>query len=130
MLSKEHASAMPRFVIQQHAVTADQIHWDLMLEFSGQLATWQVPVQPAQWGAAVILCPKIFPHRMHYLTYEGPLSDNRGIVTIVARGIYEVLQQEEKCWRVLLRGDTIAGVLELRCVEGDNWQLQFLNRSV
>jgi hypothetical protein len=119
---------MPRFVIQQHAVTADQTHWDLMLEFSGQLATWQVPVKPADWSAVGILCPKIFPHRMHYLTYEGPISGNRGIVTIVARGAYEFLQQEENCWRVLLSGDTIAGVLELRRVEGENWQLQMLDR--
>jgi len=114
---------MPRFVIQEHH-QAEQVHWDLMLEKGRCLATWQVAQPPENWSANSLPCQKIFDHRRRYLTYEGPLSRDRGYVKIIARGSYSPLEIDEKYWRITLAGDTISGIVELRQVD-QQWFLQF-----
>jgi len=114
---------MPQFVIQEHR-QAEQVHWDLMLEQGGHLATWQVTQPPGKWSEQSLPCQKIFDHRRRYLSYEGPLSRDRGSVKIVARGSYSGLEMDEKHWHIMLAGDTISGIVELRQVE-QQWFLQF-----
>ena len=115
---------MPRFVIQQH-YCEQQVHWDLMLEHEETLATWQVPAPPSDWPLIKLICRHIFNHRLIYLTYQGPLSDNRGEVQIEAAGTYESIEITENCWRVALNGDKIKGQLELQHLQQDQWQLHF-----
>ena len=116
---------MARFVIQQHSCE-QQVHWDLMLEKDGELATWQVPVEPAKWGKESITCRHIFNHRLIYLTYQGELTNNRGRVRIAAAGGFQTEGFTENYWRLSLKGDKIKGVLELRQLAGDQWQLIFI----
>ena len=108
---------MPRFVIQHH-IQKHSEHWDLMLHqrHSPTLATWQVPIPPDRWGTEPIVCKKLHDHRLDYLTYQGPVSGDRGTVEIVAAGSYhaEVTNTtSEKNWHVTLRGDTIHGTVIL-----------------
>jgi len=116
---------MAGFVIQQHTCE-QQVHWDLMLETEGELATWQVPVEPARWGIEPIICRHIFKHRLIYLTYQGELTDNRGRVRIAEAGEFQTEEFRENYWRLSLNGDKIKGVLELRQLAGDQWQLIFI----
>ncbi|MCP4712943.1 MAG: hypothetical protein GY869_30310 [Planctomycetes bacterium] len=115
---------MPRFVIQQHTCE-QQVHWDLMLDKDGELATWQVLIEPTSWGFEPILCRHIFNHRLIYLTYQGELTNNRGYVRIAAQGEFHTEEFTENYWRLSLTGDKIMGVLELRRLEGNQWQLNF-----
>ena len=116
------------FVVQEHA-TGQGRHWDLMLERAGVLATWQLCCGPWDWGADVSDCRRIFDHRLKYLSYEGALSDDRGRVHIVASGSYEALEIGDECWRVVLRGESLSGYLELRHLSDDQWRLKFEGES-
>lgn len=73
-----------RFVILEH--DHPFLHWDLMLEDGSALTTWRLlePVESGKWLPAEDLPV----HRIAYLTYEGPVSNNRGNVRRIAQGEY------------------------------------------
>jgi hypothetical protein len=103
---------MPRFVLLHHECPPSfgkPSHWDLMLERDGVLLTWSLPALPAAWsgegGAAEqIVVTRLADHRIAYLDYEGPISGDRGVVTRVDGGEYEVLEETEQAICVHLRG--------------------------
>jgi len=113
-----------RFVIQKHQTDQD-VHWDLMLEEGEHLATWQVSLPPSEWSEIPLPCQKIFDHRLKYLTYEGLLSDDRGEVRIVASGSYQPLHITENDWQIRLESGSMSGLLGLRNIREDQWQLTF-----
>lgn len=53
-------------------------HWDFLIEDGETLASWRL-LQPPKSGRCVDATP-MPPHRRHYLTWEGPVSSNRGQV--------------------------------------------------
>ncbi|MDD4889173.1 MAG: DNA polymerase ligase N-terminal domain-containing protein [Phycisphaerae bacterium] len=112
------------FVIQHHVgLGAD--HYDLMLERDGVLWTWQlerIPAPEAEPAPAI----RIADHRMSYLTYEGPISRDRGRCRIVARGEVNWVIVEPRRILVELAGDEIAGRFELTLSAGedDRWQIR------
>ena len=73
-----------RYVILHHTGIPDP-HYDLMFETTpnSALATWRSPTWPITEPTYVTPLPD---HRTHYLTYEGPVSQNRGQVTRIASG--------------------------------------------
>lgn len=74
-----------RYVVLRHdGVPAP--HNDFMIESApgGALATWRADAWPPRPGDALERLPE---HRRAYLDYEGPVSDNRGSVCRVARGV-------------------------------------------
>lgn len=113
-----------RFVVQEHRKDRN-VHWDLMLQEGEHLATWKVPASPTQWGGMPLPCQKIFDHRLKYLTYEGPLSDNRGEVCIVVAGTYQPVQISDDQWQVRLESDSMSGLLGLYKIRDNQWQLTF-----
>ena len=117
-MNRECSQDTLRYVVQEHDAPQG-VHWDLMLEQGDHLATWQVPVAPEQWGDAAILCPKIFDHRLRYLEYEGPLTQDRGAVRIVARGGFRYVEQRDDFYRLQMTGD-LTGELQLER-DGDAW---------
>jgi hypothetical protein len=60
-------------------------HYDLMFELhpGARLATWRCPDWPVESGA---LLERLADHRLEYLDYEGPVSNNRGQVARVLGG--------------------------------------------
>lgn len=109
---------MPRFVLLYHECPPSlgkPSHWDLMLERDGVLLTWNLPQLPAAWGgtAETIVATRIADHRIAYLDYEGPVSGNRGTVTRVDSGEYEVAQENAVSLRVRLTGSRCLCVVEL-----------------
>lgn len=80
---------MAAFVILHHQFPANHArenHWDLMLVDGEKLATWALSAEPKI--GKTIAAKKLPPHRMDYLDYEGPISNDRGSVKQVQRGEY------------------------------------------
>jgi hypothetical protein len=120
------------FVIQKHHV-GRVFHWDLMLHRpipsatpdDRVLATWQITVEPVPENLnSPIAAKAIQDHRLIYLTFEGPISQNRGRCEIVDRGQYDLWVCTENLWRVHLMGLRLTGTFELKKnSEDDGWTL-------
>ena len=115
---------MLHFVIQEHSGFGP-LHWDLMIQEKQALATWKVQKHPNTWPNQTITCQNISPHRSEYLHYEGPISNNRGQVHIVDSGTCENLKIDKNYWLIKLFGDKIKGIIELKKLKKDDWQLNF-----
>jgi hypothetical protein len=113
---------MPHFVILHHRLPPDLVradHYDLMLEDGvTELLTWALPELPS--GAAQ-QAEQLPPHRRDYLTYEGPISNNRGEVTRVAAGKFEWCERTELELIVQLSSEKLSGRLHLLRREGAEW---------
>lgn len=107
-----------RFVVLQH--DHPMLHWDLLLEHGDACRTWRLLTEPSCWP---IDAESIGNHRKHYLTYEGPVSGNRGTVSQWDAGMYELTSQTEFRWVVTFSGARLSGryVLE-KATSGDNWR--------
>lgn len=90
-----------RFVILRHEMlraAARGSHWDFMLENKGILLTWELPQLPP--CPPSVTSPRTFEelgirrlpdHRIEYLEYEGPVSNDRGSVQRVDAGTYQLI---------------------------------------
>lgn len=123
-------------------------HWDLFLDPDGLalLWSWRLPAPPDS-PLAVELPPDAklpraakFPakiaaarqpdHRRLYLDYEGPVSGNRGTVTLWDRGEYELLPGSETqaplaCLHIRCRGARLTGKILLNQSHGTDWTLEY-----
>jgi hypothetical protein len=101
---------MPRFVILEHDHPRGW-HYDFMLEVGEVLKTWSLREPP---NAGVEQAAEILPdHRLTYLDYAGPVSDNRGTVKQWDKGTYWLIEQTEEMLSVKLFGNKIQGQVEL-----------------
>lgn len=65
-----------QFVVLEHDFPF--LHWDYLIEDGNSLASWRLMERPAQ--GVTTLATRLDNHRRHYLTYEGPVSGDRGTV--------------------------------------------------
>jgi len=105
---------MPRFVILHHQTPKNhprKTHWDFMIEVGPTLRTWALEEELAPGKS--VQAEQLADHRIAYLTYEGPISGDRGAVTQWDAGEYEM--QEESLERVVLslRGKRCRGTVTL-----------------
>lgn len=108
------------FVIQLHSI-GNSSHFDLMIEDGEKLATWQLAALP---GSGEALPARLLPpHRREYLTYQGPVSGDRGSVQIADSGSAQMLSQGPDLWEIELAGRSVSGRFQLRRVHADNWEL-------
>lgn len=119
---------MPRFVVLRHD-SPRGLHWDFMLECGAVLKTWallQSPEANPEQSAEALA-----DHRPHYLDYEGPLSDNRGMVARWDHGSYELLEQTPVRWIVVLQGALLCGRATLEQLESKTgrWKYRFAGES-
>ena len=66
--------------------TWNGVHWDLMLEAGKSLKTWAID-EPITAGIE-LPARQLADHRLAYLTYEGPVSGQRGSVRRIAEGTF------------------------------------------
>ncbi|HTW94488.1 MAG TPA: hypothetical protein VMD30_06835 [Tepidisphaeraceae bacterium] len=94
-----------RYVILRHEGWGET-HFDLMFETSpgSPLATWRSPTWPP---ADVNLLTRLPDHRREYLDYEGPVSNNRGIVHRVEQGHCQIDRPDGQTWIIALPGFTL-----------------------
>ncbi len=125
---------MPRFVLLRHECppTYKPSHWDLMLEAEGVLQTWELRELPTSWiaephqtEAQSITATRLPDHRLEYLDYEGPLTDNRGSVAQIDVGGFEIVAESPQRLVVILRGKAIRDTIELvQTAEENRWELR------
>ena len=105
---------MPRFVVLYHEMPAGdrrQSHFDLMLERGAVLRTFTLPRWPASDES--VPCEPLADHRLAYLSYEGPISGNRGQVTRHESGEYDLITDSPGKLVLSLRGQRLRGTLTL-----------------
>jgi len=105
---------MPRFAILHHVTPAEAEkpnHYDLLLEDGDILKTYTLADFPSV-GMPVTATPD-FDHRLIYLDYEGPISDNRGEVTRADEGTFNWIIRQDDLITVHLIGGRLQGRLIL-----------------
>ena len=118
---------MPRFVVLEHAPGAAAnrgLHWDLMLETGTHLRTWALDTLPA--AGEIVSAVPLADHRLLYLDYEGPLSDDRGTVTRWDEGTYELVRQSERELLLNFAGRRLIGSAELSCLPDEPQRWRFI----
>lgn len=83
---------MPRFVILEHDWPT--LHWDFLLEAGAVLRAWRLLAEPQ--SANAVPAEANFDHRLLYLDYEGPLSNNRGSVRRWDAGTFDWIMDGER----------------------------------
>jgi hypothetical protein len=119
---------MPRYVVLRHLLPEGApraSHWDLMFESGASLRTWAVEHQPdaLEIGDALELAD----HRLAYLDYEGPVSEDRGSVARWDAGTYQVIESGRDRWQARMAGGRLRGtiVLERTAPGGHSWRVSF-----
>jgi len=100
-----------RFSILRHD-SPEGLHWDFLLEMGPVLKTWALPRAPE--SGVETPCTALPDHRLLYLDYEGPVSGDRGSVSLWDRGTYCLCRQEEGQLMVTLLGERLVGRAVLR----------------
>ena len=116
------------YVIQKHT-TDDDVHWDLMIERDGVLATWRVGVSPKQMLCNTLTITKIHDHEMRFLTYQGPVNKGTGDVTIADKGICVINQWTDNRITGFFDGDKLNTQFQMDHLAADEWQLKRLPLS-
>ncbi len=120
------------FVFLEHQYPPPQEadnHWDLMFEGGDGLVTFATePVLISGSSCRARLLPL---HRLAYLDYEGPISNNRGRVRRLDRGNYRQIEQAGPGLKIEISGQLFVGRLVLQPLsdqdDGDisYWQLRW-----
>ncbi|MBI1369653.1 MAG: hypothetical protein GC162_13490 [Planctomycetes bacterium] len=123
-------------VVLEHRRT-DGAHFDWMVENpliaapAPPLATWRVDAPPADWtlGRSLDLT-RLGDHRRAYLSYEGPMTQNRGEVHRIDVGsvIVRSWTLEAALLRVYFR--RVSATIELSRLTGDRWLARVIESSL
>jgi hypothetical protein len=101
-----------RFVILKH--DHPFLHWDLLLEEQSSARTWRLLRRPCM--NEPIAAQALPPHRLEYLTYEGPVSNGRGHVERMAAGAYSIISSDERRIQIGLTQTKLAGGIIIESV--------------
>lgn len=120
-----------RFVLLRHEMPALEkleSHWDLMLELTSSLLTFQCLQLPPKtpFGQSFNLeTLRIADHRMRYLEYEGPISKGRGTVFQVAKGRFQKDSIDENDPFFVFSATNLSAKMEIpSCAIGDKVSLR------
>lgn len=126
---------MPRYVVLRHEIpvgsslSGRSSHWDIMLEHQAALLTWAVEQAPDL--PISIKALRLDDHRLDYLEYEGPVSQQRGYVSRWDQGTFRWIDHTANHVVVELDGTKLHGRLQLdhdtddEVDTGDYWRLIF-----
>ncbi len=119
---------MPRYAILYHQMPADgprPSHWDLLLQSGDTLHTWALAEQPAT--GVPIAAERLADHRIEYLDYEGPVSQNRGNVARWDSGTFQWLRNTRSAVAVDLRGERLIGQVTITRWDEPGGRWEFLH---
>jgi len=113
-----------RFVILKH--DHPHLHWDFMLEVDDALRAWRLAERPV--CGKQIAAEYTFEHRLMYLDYEGPVSNNRGSVKRWDGGVYRqfLTADQANALELELDGGRICGRVRLTRQSGNHWIFEWL----
>jgi hypothetical protein len=105
--SGDEISPALRFVVLHHTGLAES-HFDLMIETASdsKLSTWRIREWPSREDSVF---EPLADHRREYLTYEGPISGDRGQVARIAQGLVISIGVQPKHFFVALEEEGAAG---------------------
>ena len=89
----------------------------MMLETDSALTTWSIPPQIPAGLSFTCSAIRLPDHRKHYLDYEGEITGNRGTVSRIDAGTYQLLSPNV----FVLHGTTFSGTLT---VEGERMSFE------
>lgn len=107
---------MPRYVILTH--DHPELHWDLMLEDGDSLLTWRLEDRLAEMQPIIAI--PLPNHRLRYLDYEGPVSQNRGQVSQWDSGVFDWMLKTAEKLQIRVQGNRFSGTLILKKQETDD----------
>jgi hypothetical protein len=110
------------FVIQQHT-TSQGCHWDLMLQRGEMLRTWRMTVSPEHINAACVPIVRIADHPLRFLSYEGPVQNNTGLVKIADKGLFRFISETTDALCVDMQGKFLQGIFTLTRQSENLWRL-------
>ena len=109
-----------RFVVLYHRLPDSderKSHWDLLMESpapgADQLIAFAVSAPPEEWKGTRA-ADRLPDHRSIYLTYEGPISGNRGDVHRLMAGIVRWIHFSPTEMQIELRSPILDCRVELR----------------
>jgi hypothetical protein len=76
-------------------------HWDFLLENGDHALCWRLLREPC--CGEPIAAESLEPHRLLYLDYQGPVSNDRGVVETIDRGTYQISASQPE-FTIRLRG--------------------------
>lgn len=131
---------MPRFVLLYHECPPGYekpSHWDFMLEAGEVLWTWELRELPTAWKAilpqtksspnTIVSAMRLADHRLAYLDYEGPLTNDRGNVSREMSGEYQLLESTAQRIVVRLTTEKLQTTVDLaETSQMGLWQLTIL----
>ena len=96
-----------------------------MLETREALATWSLAEPPD--SAPQVPAWALADHRLAYLDYEGPVSEDRGFVTRWDRGTYQLEKYDRDELTATIAGERLLGQVMLRRLaeSPDKWLFSF-----
>jgi hypothetical protein len=83
-----------------------------MVEEGDSLRTWALADAPTP--DRDIAAEPLAAHRLEYLEYEGPISDNRGQVTRWDHGECAIEEATNESFRATVRGEKLNGTIEIK----------------
>ena len=110
--------------IAQDGIRKSANHWDLMLEHPSEstLMTWALESPPE--AGLQISATQIANHRLKYLEYEGPISNDRGSVARIFESSFEWGEFTKQ--RIVIRLDSERfSKIEILLQSESNWSVQF-----
>lgn len=116
---------MARFVILVHDFPFE--HWDFLLEGSKACRTWRLLQSPdllsikSNEDSLFIRAEAMPDHRIHYLTYEGPVSNGRGTVVRWDSGEFISLGNHDDECLFTLYGERLSGTFQMSRRSGSMW---------
>ncbi len=111
---------MPRFVVLRHEMPPDAArpsHWDfmvecIMVEQDAVLRTWALAEEPTP--DRPIAAESLEDHRLAYLDYQGPVSNDRGSVTRWDRGVCTIEETTDQITVIAVQGEKLVGRVEIQ----------------
>ncbi|NLC11495.1 MAG: 3'-phosphoesterase [Firmicutes bacterium] len=103
-----------RFVVQEHQ--ARRLHWDLRLEKDGVLKSWALPKGPPLRLKEKRLAVQVEDHPLDYIFFAGVIPQGNygaGTVKIWDKGLYQILEEDDKKWKLLMKGERLEGAYVL-----------------
>ena len=116
-----------RFVILFHETPPESDrsnHFDLMFERDGALSTWAVDDLTLE--ECERLATRLPDHRLEYLSYEGPISDNRGRVSQHDTGMCDIRCFDDTRVTIDVRGQQLRGQFRFTHKSEQDWTAHFM----
>lgn len=125
---------MPEYVVLHHRglpgktlPRGAQDHFDWMFENGDSLLTWATDSLPSKTAPSSLPAIQLPAHRIHYLTFEGSLSEDRGELERAEAGTFELVRANDAHYEFAVTGDRIGTVLFQKTHRGGDarWDWSF-----